>query len=139
MEMHEFPCLTRHMYVCGLEQTLNASPRFHVVRSCGGATPRCRITRLCIVLRAASRAYPASFAAFLRAPHHPRDTQSLIWPSVVGLLVLIYGASSAGTIDPNRNSMTSSYTLFLSIWSMMFLQVSLHVCDTPVLGCHIHT
>jgi hypothetical protein len=105
------------------------------VRSCGGAAPRCRITRLCIVLRAASRAYPASFAAFLHAPHHPRDTQSLLWPSVVGLLVLIYSASSAGTIDPNRNNMTSPYTLFLSIWSMMFLQVSL--CDTLVLGCHI--
>jgi hypothetical protein len=50
-------------------------------------------------------------------------TQSLIWPSVVGLLVLIYGASSAGTIDPDRNNMTSPYTLFISIWSVIFLQV----------------
>ena len=49
-------------------------------------------------------------------------TRSLATLSVLGVVVMLYGSVTARTIDPDKNDLTLLYSVFVAVWSVMFLQ-----------------
>ena len=48
-------------------------------------------------------------------------TQALVWPSLLGMFVVCVGLVRSFDIDPNRNALTPLFSLFIALWSLIFI------------------
>jgi hypothetical protein len=48
-------------------------------------------------------------------------TKALMWPSLIGILCLLFAIIMGEGIDPNKNDLTILYSLYIAMWSVQFL------------------